>query len=180
MIQRSPEALAELRAVIRREAHKEPIALNVLSERAHRRVIDAIDALTDEQGAWTAAAAHDSILVVMRHLVASKRRTARVCNALALGETPPELSDAPSMALPSLTWARHALDDAQFKIHTFVDTLWPMTDLASTHNEQALGALNCKEWAVWQALHDAEHAAEIERTIGHAEFPAAEAASRAA
>ncbi len=180
MIERSPEALAELRAVIRREGHKEPIALNVLSERAHRRVINAVEALTDEQGNWTAGEAHDSILDVMRHLAASKRRTARVCTALSLGEPPPELSDAPSLALPSLTWARLALDDAQQKVHSFVDTLWPMTDLTRTHDEEALGPLNCKEWAVWQALHDAEHAAEIERTIGHAEFPEAEEASRAA
>lgn len=180
MITRTPQALAELGAIIRREAHKEPIALNVLSERAHRRVIEAVQELTDDQGAWRAGDAHDSVLEVMRHLVASKRRVARICAALAQGEPPPESNDDTARALPSLTWARAALDDAQLKIHKFVDMLWPMTDLEKRYPEEALGPLNCKEWAVWQALHDSEHAAEIARIVAHEGFPEAEPEARAA
>jgi hypothetical protein len=150
------------RAEIKAQAENEPVFFRHLISEGYAAVLELIDGLTNEQATFRPS--HDArcITEIVQHIAAIKRWAAGVSSALARGATP---EGGPGASLAgedaSLTAARLELEGAHERMLDFADSLWPMTDLTTCWALEPGPAMNCKEWGVWQRLHDRHHAEEI-------------------
>lgn len=128
---------------------------------AYGHLIARLDSMDDDAASRPPAPGVPSALEVLCHLVPLRRRIARICISLEHGALP--AAEHRTIAkLPSMTWARMALDASQDELRDVLDSLWPMTDLELRAEGYGAGPYNVKEWLAWQRLHDDEHLAEIE------------------
>jgi uncharacterized damage-inducible protein DinB len=152
----------ELRA--REASHTDLVPFRAWALGGHQQIVGWLDLVGNEACARTPAPGAPSVLDVLRHLVPLRRRIARTCAALEHGDAPAAPEHRTLAKLPSMAWARMALDASQEELKEVVESLWPMTDLELRSEGYGVGPYNVKEWLAWQRLHDDEHLAEIENT----------------
>ncbi len=157
---------------VRHQAAKEPAAIRDVVQKGHDQLVAMLDGLSDAQAAFKPGADDWSVLEVLRHVVGSKRGVARRCAVLARGETSASFDAAEEAPpFPSLAAARAALDAAHQELLAFVDTLAAETNLDSRYELASFGQLNCREWAIFQRIHDGDHAAQIEHVKSAPGYP---------
>ena len=145
-------------------------------EKGQTQLFGVIDGLSEEQAAFKPDADTWSVVEVLRHVEESKRGIARICGSLARGEVPAPLGTVGSIDDPpfsSLAEARTVLDASHQELLAFVDTVLPETNVAATYAHPWFGPLNCQEWAVFQRIHDGDHAEQIEQVKAAPGFPTA-------
>lgn len=157
-------------------------AIRSLAQQGHEQVLASIDGLSDEQATFKPGPDDWSVLQTMRHIVAGKEGTARVCAMLARGERPGDVGgegqdvnqrdEARREKFASLSEAREAAIAAHRELLEFVNTLSADSDMDATYPHQFFGELNCREWAVFQRVHDADHAQQIDAIKASDGFPA--------
>ena len=162
------EAPSEVReritGYIKHNANKSNQAVLDLVEQGHHQLVGLLDGLSDKQAAFKASAEDWSVLEVLRHVVGSKRGVARRCSVLARGEASASFEPADEVgAFASLSEARAALDAGHQELLSSVRALTPDANVGVTFDHPFFGALNCREWAVFQRIHEGDHAGQIEK-----------------
>ncbi len=165
------EMISRVKSYIAHQAGKEPAALRRVLQKAHEELVAQLDGLSEEQARFKPGPDDWSVMEVLQHAVPAKRGVARLCAALARGETP-ERGGGGGESYSSLAEARSDLDAAQEELLAFVDGLSPDADKEARFNHFLFGELNCREWAAFQRVHDADHAQQIEQIKAAPGFPA--------
>ena len=149
----------------------------------HRSIMSALDRITETQAAYKPAPDDWSVLELMAHVVSTKQIVGTLATALAQGALPPGFGpaletqatqDGVTVArFGTLAEARAAADDAHAVMMALVRGLdAPVnTDLQFKH--YIFGAFNCREWAVFQRVHDDNHAPQVSAIKASAGFPLA-------
>jgi hypothetical protein len=164
-------------------ARKDPAAIRALVEKGHAQIMGNLQAMSDEQARFKPASDVWSALEVMAHVVTAKRGTARICDRLARGDVPAgfggEGEDNASRqdgisdgAFASVAQAAAAAQAGHDALLAFVDTLSPETDTNTRYNHFVFGDLNCREWAVFQRVHDGDHSQQLDQIKAAEGYPA--------
>ncbi|MDZ4279127.1 MAG: DinB family protein [Dehalococcoidia bacterium] len=144
--------------------------------KGHEQLMAELDGMTDEQAAFKPKPEEWSVVEVLRHALESKRVIARRCVALAKGEQAPPVQGIGAIAgepFSSLDKARSALADAHGELVRFVDTLSPEANVSLKEPHPWFGPLDCREWAVFERVHDGDHTNQIGQIKSATGFPAA-------
>lgn len=161
-------------AYVKHNAAKDPNEIRDVVRKGHDHLVGLLEDMTDAQARWKPDAEAWPVLEVLQHVIASKHGTARLCAALARGD---ELSGQAALGdagkeLSSLADARSELADAHRGLLDFVATVSPATNLEASFDHPWFGPHNCREWAVFQRVHDGDHIAQIEQIKASPGFPA--------
>ena len=169
-----PDDLKErVLSYIAHQSEKQPEGIAGVVEQGHDQLVGLLEGLSDEQAAFKASAEDWSVLEVLRHFVGSKRGVARRCSVLARGEASASFEPADEVgAFASLSEARAALDAGHRELLSSMRAPTPDANVDVTFDHPFLGPLNCREWAVFQRVHDGDHAGQIEKIKAAAGFPA--------
>ncbi len=169
---------------IKHNAKKSNEAVLDLVQHGHRQLMDGIDGLSDEQATFKPSAEEWSVLDTMQHVVAAKKGVARMCEALARGEEPGGIGGegqeedtqkqdgVTGRTYDSLAEAAEAAVAAHDELVGFVNKVSDESDTELTHDHFLFGPLNCREWAVFQRVHDGDHGGQIEKVMAADGFPA--------
>ena len=174
MVTVTDELRERLLSYVSHQVAKGPESIRGTIQKGHDQLLGVIDGLSEQQAAFKPDADTWSVVEVLRHVVDAKQRNVEWCAALARGETiaaaaqPGRTGDE----LPSLAEARSALDAAHDELLAFVATLSPETNLEARFEHPIFGPLNCQEWAVFQRVHDGDHAQQVEQIRAAPGFPA--------
>ena len=169
-----PDELKErVLSYIAHQSEKQPEGIAGVVEQGHDQLVGLLEGLSDEQAAFKASAEDWSVLEVLRHVVGSKRGVARRCSVLARGEASASFEPADEVgSFASLSEARAALDAGHRELLASVRAPTPDANVDVTFDHPFFGPLNCREWAVFQRVHDGDHAGQIEKIKAADGFPA--------
>ena len=92
---------------------------------------------------------------------------------LARGEASASFEPADEVGVSaSLSEARAALDAGHRELFSSVQALTLDVNVDVTFDHPFFGPLNCRKWAVFQRVHDGDHAGQIEKIKAADGFPA--------
>ena len=175
MVTVTDEVRERLLNYISHQVSKGPEAIRNAVQKGQEQLLGDIDGISEEQASFKPDADTCSVLEVLRHVVDGKRLNAAGCVALARGETRGGEAQTGRTGdeLPSLAAARSALEAAHDDLVAFVESLSSATNLEARYEHPWFGLLNCQEWAIFQRIHDGDHAEQIEQVKAASGFPAA-------
>jgi hypothetical protein len=141
----------------------------------------ALEGVSEEQARYKPAQDEWSVLELMDHVVTVKRIMANLCQHLSEGRWPPGITgeweeekaqDGVTIArFTSLGEARAAADAAHDDLLGFVRSITPDMDTEKEFTHFLFGPMNCRQWAVFQRVHDADHAPTIEKIKASPGYP---------
>jgi hypothetical protein len=174
------EMVQRIIGYIQHNAKKDGAAVRELVEQGHAQISGQLAGMSEAQGAFKPAPGEWSALELMAHVVTAKRGVARICARLARGEEVSrfggegeEQDGITGGGFASLAEARAAMDAAHAELLAFVDGGLPGADEAARYRHFLFGDLNCREWAVFQRVHDGDHANQVEKIKAAPGYPAA-------
>jgi len=166
---------------IREGAAKEPADIAAIVQEGHDELLAALHGLSEAQARHKPAPDEWSVLELMDHVVTVKRSMAGLCRHLSEGSWPPGLTaefqeeaaqDGVTLArFTSLAEARQAADEAHAGLLDFIRSITPETNTEKEFRHFLFGSMNCRQWAVFQRVHDADHAPAIGRIKATPGFP---------
>jgi len=168
------DARQRLVSYLEHQAKKDVPRIVELIEEQRGRLLALLDGVTDEQAAFRPGADQWSITDVLRHVIAAEEGVARIVESLARGVVP-DGSRALGSQIPdegqSLSALIERLRAARAGLLERVRG-WPASpDLTATYDHPFFGPLNCKGWAAFQRLHDADHIGQLEQVKAAAGYP---------
>lgn len=177
-----PDDLRErLVSYIKHQAARGTEVIKEAVQSGHHQFVAAFDGMSEEQATFKPSADVWSVLEVLQHAATTKRELAVLCAALARGDTYASLGpdgEEPSaqdgitrVQFHSLAEAREATESAHGELMAFIAGLSPDDDLETRFKHFIFGALNCREWAVFQQVHDIDHTRQIEQIKAAPGFP---------
>ena len=157
-------------AFIAKHSVKEPAKIAALVQEGHDEVLDAIAPLTDSQAKRRRSDDDWSVLDAMAHVVTTKQVCAGLCGSLAGGSRPPgigpEWEEEPAqdgitnVSFETLAAAREAAESVHQQLLGTISKL-DSANLEVSFKHYIFGAMNAREWAVFQRIHDGDHIAQI-------------------
>ena len=170
------EASDRIRSYLTHQAGKSPQAIRDLVQKGQSQLLDTIEGLSEEQATFKPEPDVWSVLEVLHHVERAKRGVVKICASLAQGETPAgfggEGEDRGSETFASLAEARAAIEAPHEELLAFIETLPPAANVESRYDHFIFGALNGREWAAFQRVHDGDHANQIEQVKASPGYPA--------
>ncbi len=167
---------------IKHNASKSNEAVLDLIQHGHEQLMGLIEGLSDEQATFKPSAEEWSVLDTMQHVVAAKKGVAHMCEALARGEEPggiggegedtQQQDGVTGRTYDSLAEAVEAAVAAQDELVAFVSKVSDESNTELTYDHFLFGPLNCREWAVFQRVHDGDHGGQIEKVKAADGYPA--------
>ena len=164
------------------QAEKEPEAIRALVQGGHDSLLGILDGISPEQAAFKPDADTWSVLEVLEHVVTGKHEVVRLCTGLAGGKAydgvGPEGEKATiqdgvtRVSFDSLDDARSSAESEHAELLAFIEGLSPETDVEARYKHFIFGALTCREWAVFQRVHDLDHGNQIEKVKAAPGYPA--------
>ena len=177
------EARERVTGYIKHNAGKSSEAILDLVQHGHQQMMDMIDGLSEAQATFKPGPDDWSVLDTMQHVVAAKKGVARMCEALARGEKPGGIGGegedqqkqdgVTGREYATLAEAAEAAVAAQEELAASVNGLSEASNTEETHDHFLFGPLNCREWAVFQRVHDGDHGGQIEKIKAADGFPGA-------
>lgn len=168
---------------IKHNAKKSNEAVLGIVEQGHKQLLEMIDSLSEEQATFKPSAEEWSVLDTMQHVVAAKKGVARMCEELARGEQPGGIGGegqetqkqdgVTGRTYATLAEATAAAVAANEELIAFVNGLSDASNTEETFDHFLFGPLNCREWAVFQRVHDGDHGGQIEKIKASEGFPSA-------
>lgn len=155
--------------------------IEALVEEGHRDVIEAVARLSQQQAQHKPSTNDWSILELMAHIVSTKRIIVGLCQNLGEGHWPPGVGAEweEERAQDGVTVARfETLGEARAAADAAHNDLLALVRKLDSANPQArfkhflFGAMNAREWAVFQRVHDADHAPQLRMIQAAPNFPA--------
>jgi hypothetical protein len=175
------DEVTKLVSYLKYQAEKEPEAIREFVQGSHDSLLGILDGITEEQAAFKPSADVWSVLEVLDHVVTAKREVCRLCTGLASGKTydgvgPEEeratVQDGLSRVhFESLDDARSAAETEHAGLLAFIDGISPETNVEARYKHFIFGALNCREWAAFQRVHDLDHRNQIEQVKAAPGYP---------
>jgi len=172
---------------IRDGGARSPAEIEAIVQQGHDELLAALDGLSEPQAAHKPAADDWSVLELMAHVVTTKRIIATLAASLGEGKLPPGFTaeleeesrqDGVTVArFDALAAARDAADAAHRDQLRFIRGLDDSTNVDVRFKHFVFGALNCREWAAFQRVHDADHTPQIGAIRASSGFPAHRARS---
>jgi hypothetical protein len=159
---------------IAHQSVKEPAEIAAIVQQGHDQVLAALEGLTEEQAAFKPGPDDWSVLQVLQHAAEGEQRVARRCAALAAGQATEPISRTGLIGpepFTSLAQARAAIAAAHAELLDFVASLSPETNTDTKLEHPFFGSINCREWAVFQRVHDGDHANQIGQIKAAPGFP---------
>ena len=175
MVTVTDELRERLLTYVSHQVSRGPDSIKSAVEKGQKQLLGVIDGLSEEQAAFKPDADTWCVVEVLRHVVDGKRRNAAGCAALARGEVRrgEAKTGRTGEELSSLAAARSALEASHGELVAAVASFSPATNLATRYEHPWFGPLNCQEWAVFQRIHDGDHAEQIEQVKAAPGFPTA-------
>ena len=172
------EIIDRVSGYIRHNATKEAPAIRDLAQAGHGQLAALLDAMSEEQASFKPGPDDWSVLELLAHVVTAKRGVARICERLSRGEQVAnfggegeEQDGVTRGAFVSLGEARRAMDAAHADLLAFLDGPLAGADLTPRYGHFLFGDLNCREWAVFQRVHDGDHAGQITQITSARGYP---------
>lgn len=173
------ELIQRVGGYIRHNATKEPAAIRELVIEGHARLAGLLSGLSAAQATFKPAPDVWSALEVMAHVVTAKRGVARICARLARGEQVAnfggegeEQNGVTRGAFASLAEATAAAETADQELVAFIDGLSDEANTTTRYKHFLFGDLNCREWAVFQRVHDGDHSNQMQQITSAPGYPA--------
>ena len=170
-------------AFLRDGGAKRAAEIESIVEGGHEALLRAIDGLSDAQSTFKPAPDAWSVLELMAHVVTAKQIVSALSPSLAQGQLPPGFGTPLEAAaaqdgvtvsrFDTLDAARDAAASAHAVLLRFVRSADGPVNSEMTFRHFVFGALNCREWAIFQRLHDDDHCPQIGKIRASAGFPAA-------
>jgi hypothetical protein len=175
------DVATRLVSYLKHQAKKEPEAIRGLVQGGHDSLLSVLDGITEEQASFKPSDDIWSALEVLEHVVTGKHEVCRLCTGLAHGKAyegvgPDEervtIQDGITRVhFESLADARSAAESEHAEQLTFIASISPETDIEARYSHFIFGALNCREWAVFQRVHDLDHGNQIEQVKATPGYP---------
>jgi hypothetical protein len=175
------DTIAYVRKFIQDTSAKSPTEIAAAVQEGHDAVLRNIDGLSDAQARYKPAPAVWSALETMAHLVTVKRVTVALTSNLGAGNLPPGFgpqleneSAQDGVTLANFETIADARDAAQ-AAHDELLALISSIDDANTDTRFKhffFGAMNAREWACFQRIHDGDHYPQIASVRVTPGFPA--------
>jgi hypothetical protein len=149
----------------------------------HHRMMAALDGMSEAQAAFKPSPDEWSVLELMAHVVSTKQVMGVLTAAMAKGELPPGFGAATETQasqdgfivskFETLAAARTAAEEAQVSMLSFARGLDGGVNTELEFKHYIFGAFNCREWVVFQRIHDDNHAPQVDQIKASPGFPAA-------
>jgi hypothetical protein len=169
-------------AYLRKGGLKSASEIESIVEEGHSALLQAIDGLSDVQASYKPAPDEWSVLELMGHVVTGKQLVAALCTSLAAGQLPPGFGPALEVEaaqdgvtvtrFATVDASRGAAGEAQAALMNFVRIADGPVNVEMVFRHFVFGALNCREWAVFQRLHDDDHRPQVDAIRATTGFPA--------
>jgi hypothetical protein len=171
-------------AFVQKQATTPAAEIEAVVQAGQDQLLAALEGVSEAQASWKPAPDEWSILELMAHVVTTKRIMPVLARSLRAGALPPgfgpqledeEAQDGVTMAqFPTLAESRAAAVEAHDDLVSVIRTLDDGEfDTETRFRHFVFGALNCREWAVFQRLHDADHTPQIGRIKAAPGYPSA-------
>jgi hypothetical protein len=145
--------------------------------------MDALDGMSEAQAAYKPAPDEWSVLELMAHVVSTKQVMGVLTAAMAKGELPPGFgAQTETQAsqdgfivskFETLAAARAAAEEAHASMVVFARGIDGAVNTEMEFKHYIFGAFNCREWVVFQRIHDDNHAPQVDQIKASRGFPAA-------
>jgi len=166
---------------IRKHGAEENEAIEAVVQEGQDALLKAITGLSDAQALFKLSESEWSILDAMAHVVTTKRVVVGLCANLGRGERPPGIGpeweeeraqDGITIErFTAIADARAAAETAHGELIGLIRGFDAATDLEVRFRHYIFGALNAREWSVFQRIHDGDHTPQIERLRAVPGFP---------
>ncbi|HEY8171798.1 MAG TPA: DinB family protein [Dehalococcoidia bacterium] len=176
------ESRAMVISFVQENARKPTDAIEAVVQEGHDQLMQALAGVSEAQAQHKPSANDWSILELMDHVVTTKQIVGVLCRSLGDGHRPPgagaeweeqSAQDGVTVArFATIAEARAAADTAHSDLLTLIRGL-DTVDVETRFRHFLFGALNSREWAVFQRIHDADHTPQIASIKGVAGFPSA-------
>jgi hypothetical protein len=177
------ELRAQVVSFVRAGGAKTPAEIEAIVQDGHDALVVALTGLSDTQAAHKPSADDWSILELMDHVVTTKQVVVGLCRNLGDGHWPPGIGpefqeqnaqDGVTISrFATLADARIAADAAHGDLVGFIRGLNASTNVEVRFSHFLFGALNAREWAVFQRIHDVDHTPHIGQIKASCGFPPA-------
>lgn len=174
---------ARVVAFVRDGGARPPGEIEAIIQQGHDALMVALAPLTETQAAFKPSGDSWSVLELMAHVVTTKQIVVTLCRNLGEGRLPPGFTaqfeeqraqDGVTVArFETLAGARAAAEDAHTALLALVRGIDASTNTEIRFRHFLFGALNAREWAVFQRIHDDDHTPQIGQIEASAGFPAA-------
>ncbi len=164
----------QLVSYVRHQVAKGPAGMRQAIQKGYDEILGQLEGISDEQSKFKSTPADWSVLEVLRHVEESTRATARSCAQLARGEQAAAIGAVGIVTKEpavSLAQARGELAAAHAELLAFVDSVSSETNVTLTRAHPSFGSFNCLEWAVFERVHDGDHANQIEQIKSAPGYP---------
>jgi hypothetical protein len=151
-------------------------------QEGHDVLARALDGVSEVQAAYKPSPDDWSILELMAHVVTTQQIVAVLSSNLAAGHLPPgfgpqfeeeSAQDGVTVSrFGTLAEARAASDAAHADLLACIRTLDGAVDTDIRFKHFVFGRFNCREWAVFQRIHDGDHTPQIARIKATPGYPA--------
>jgi hypothetical protein len=169
-------------AFFRQGGTKRASEIETIVNDGHDALLGALDGISEPQAAFKPEPDEWSVLELMAHVVTAKQIVGVLAGALAQGQLPPgfgsplEASSAQDgvtvVHFDTLAAARDASVAAHAVLLDFVRAADGPVNADMTFRHFIFGALNCREWAVFQRIHDDDHRPQIAAIRAAPGYPA--------
>ena len=146
-------------------------------------MMGASDGMSEEQAAYKPSDDDWLVLNLMAHVVSTKQIMGVLTAALAKGELPPGFGAATETQasqdgitvsrFETLADARAAAEEAHRVMVEFARGIDGGVDTELRFKHYIFGAFNCREWVVFQRIHDDNHAPQMDQIKASPGFPKA-------
>jgi len=169
-------------AFVREGAARPAGEIESIVQHGHDALLAALEGVSEPQAAFKPGADDWSILELMAHVVSTKQIVAALCRNLGEGHLPPgfgpQFEEAAAQdgvtvtRFATLAESRNAAQAAHADLLTTIRGLSSTTDGDVRFKHFVFGALNCREWAVFQRIHDGDHTPQIASIMAEPAYPA--------
>ena len=170
-------------AFVQETAQRPPAEIEAVVLEGHEALLASLEGISETQAAFKPGPEDWSVLELMSHVVSTKRIVALLAAALAEGKLPPGInadSELESrqdgvtiMHFETLASAREAAATAHADMLKFIRSIDDSTNTELRFKHFVFGAFNSREWAVFQRVHDDNHAPQVFDIKASAGYPAA-------
>lgn len=174
---------ASIVAYIRETAERSPDEIAAALQEGHDGVIAALDGLSEAQAQYKPGPDDWSVLELLDHVVTVKRAMVLLATSLSQGTWPAgfdedsqseDFQDGVTFVhFNSLAEAREAVDAAHDELMSFAASINERMNTKKQFRHFFFGAMNCRQWVVFQRIHDADHAPGIAKIKASPGFPPA-------
>ncbi len=153
---------------IRHNAAQSPADVAILVGQNQQQLLALVQGLTDEQVGRHPAEGEWCVRELVRHVIASESRVAELVSGLAQGRLPEGRGGIGMMNEDDGRRYAELVGDLQStnaKMLAAVGSLSETADLSTVARHPFFGDLNCREWAVFQRVHDGDHIQHVRKIL---------------